>query len=221
MASPCDKCTANDKISQWTNPLEPEAEMKQKLIVIDGKTYKSVDEMPPDIRAIYEEAMRSVDKDRNGMPDMLEQANPFEDKDNDGMPDAFEGLATFQSSISNGIGSNKILVNGQVYDGLDQLPPEIRAQYEQAMIAMDKNRNGVPDFVEGLLNLPAQTKDTSSNNVAVNMGTSRPAAPGPTPATSTIEPESSGGWMLMLAGIALIGLCLVAAATGVWYFFLR
>lgn len=195
--------------------------MNQKFIVIDGKTYKSLEEMPPDIRAKYEEAMRSVDKDRNGMPDMLETTNPFEDKNNDGMPDSLEGLATFQGSISNAMGSTKILVNGQVYDGLDQLPPEIRAQYEQAMSAMDKNRNGIPDFVEGMLNLPAQTKDTTSNNVSFNIGTSRPAAPKPTPATSTIEPESSGGWMLALAGIALIGLCLVAAAAGVWYFFLR
>ena len=38
--------------------------MNQKVVVIDGKTYKSVDEMPPDIRAKYEEAMRGLDRDR-------------------------------------------------------------------------------------------------------------------------------------------------------------
>jgi hypothetical protein len=202
---------------------KPEAVMNQQFIVIDGKTYKSVDEMPPDIRAKYEEAMRSLDKDRNGMPDILDNANLFEDKNKNGMPDAFEGLATFQGSTPNVMSSTKILVNGQVYDGLDQLPPEIRARYEQAMGAMDANRNGIPDFVEGMFNMPAQTINTTSNSAPTSIGAStpRPASSMPIPVASTVEPESSGGWVLALAGIALIGLCLVAAAAGVWYFFLR
>ena len=195
--------------------------MNQKFIVIDGKTYKSVDEMPPEIRAKYEEAMRSLDRDRNGMPDMLDNTNPLEDKNNDGMPDSLEGLATFQSPMFNVMGSTKILVNGQSYDGLDQLPPEIRAQYEEAVSAIDKNRNGIPDFVEGMFNLSARTMNTSSNSAPVSIGASRPASPKPTIASSTIEPESSGGWMLALAVIALVMMCLVAAAAGVWYFFLR
>ena len=41
--------------------------MNQKLIVIDGKTYKSVDEMPEDIRQKYLTAMRNLDKDGNGI----------------------------------------------------------------------------------------------------------------------------------------------------------
>ena len=195
--------------------------MNQKIVVIDGKTYKSVDEMPPDIRAKYEEAMLGLDRDRNGMPDMLDRANPLEDKNQDGIPDAFEGLASLQGATPQVVSSTKVLVNGQVYDGLDQLPPEIRAQYEQALGAMDKNRNGVPDFVEGVFNLPAQTMNTASNSAPISIGTSRPASPKPAVANSTIEPESSGGWMLALAGIALIIMCLVAAAAGVWYFFLR
>jgi len=198
--------------------------MNQRFIVIDGKTYKSVDEMPPDIRAKYEEAMRNLDKDRNGMPDLLEGAKLFEDKNKDGIPDALEGLARLKGSTPQVISSSKILVNGQMYDGLDQLPPEIRVQYERAMSAMDKNRNGIPDFVEGMFNVPAQTIDGTSNNAPMSIGTStsRPVTSSqPIPVGSTIEPESSGSWMLALAGIALVVLCLVAAAAGVWYFFLR
>ena len=197
--------------------------MIQKFIVIDGKTYKSVDEMPPEIRAKYEEAMRSLDKDRNGMPDMIEGTNLFEDNNKDGMPDSFEGLVNFQGSVSHVMGSTKIIVDGQVYDSLDQLPLELRAKYEQAMGAMDANRNGIPDFVEGLFNRPAQMTNAASPNVAnpIATSTSSPASPKQTPAISTIEPESTGGWMLALAGIALAGLCLVAAAAGIWYFFLR
>jgi hypothetical protein len=197
--------------------------MNQRLIVIDGKTYTSVDEMPPDIRAKYEEAMRGLDRDRNGMPDTPDRVDPFEDKNKDGMPDAFEGLAPIQGSTPTVMSSSKILVNGQVYDSLDQLPPEVRAKYEEAMGAMDKNRNGIPDFVEGMFNMPAQTMNTAAKDAASNAGvpTGRPASRNPAIPTSTIEPESSGGWMLTLAGIALVGLCLVAAAAGIWYFFLR
>src|SRR5262245_5397803 len=134
--------------------------MNQKFIVIDGKTYKSVDEMPPDIRAKYEEAMRNLDKDQNGIPDLLEGGKLFEDKDKDGIPDALAALAKLKGSVPRVITSRKISVNGQVYDGLDQLPPEIRAQYEQAMSAMDKNHNGIPDFVEGMFNMQAQTTNS-------------------------------------------------------------
>jgi hypothetical protein len=197
--------------------------MNQKIIVIDGKTYKSVDEMPPDIRAKYEEAMRGLDRDRNGMPDILDGVNPFEDKNKDGMPDAFEGLAAIHGATPTVMSSTKIVVNGQVYEGLDQLPPEVRAKYEEAMGSMDKNRNGIPDFVEGMFNVSTQTRNTTANNAPTALATSasRPASRNPLPASSTIEPESSGGWMLALAGLALVGLCLVAAAAGVWYFFLR
>jgi hypothetical protein len=179
----------------------PEAAMNPRLIVIDGKTYKSVDEMPEDVRKNYESAMRNLDANQNGTPDL------------------FEGAASFQGTTTNVINAAKIVVNGQVFDGLDQLPPEVRAKYEQAMGALDANKNGIPDFVEGMLGTSNQTKP-----IATSFGTtahSRPASRKPNPVGSTIEPESSGGWMLAVTGIVLIGLCLAAAAAGVWYFYLR
>ena len=198
--------------------------MNQKFIVIDGKTYKSADEMPPDIRAKYEEAMRGLDKDRDGLPDMLARSDPLEDKNKDGTPDAFEGLASaFQGSAPTVMSSTKILVNGQVYDGLDQLPPEVRAQYEQAMSAMDKNRNGIPDFVEGMLGgaVQVQTATTAYGHEHPDHSFFDISKDKPKIVRPAIEPESSGGWMLVLTGIAFAGLCLVAAAAGIWYFFLR
>jgi hypothetical protein len=176
-----------------------EAPMNPKLIVIDGKTYRSVEEMPEDVRRNYENAMRGLDQNQNGVPD------------------AFEGSGSFQSATANVINTNKIIVNGQVFDGLDQLPPEVRAKYEQAMSAMDANKNGVPDFMEGMLGTPKQT-----NTAAASFGTvTPPPLSKPIPVNSTIEPESSGGWLLAVTGILLAGLCLVAAAAGVWYFYLR
>ena len=188
--------------------------MNQKLIVIDGKTYKSVDEMPEDVRRSYEQTMQAfADNDKNGIPDGLENMNILADKNKDGMPDAFEGM------VSNVMSPTRIVADGKVYNSLDELPPDVRAKYEQAMGKLDANRNGVPDFMEGMINVPNQ----GISNAAVSFGTSnpRPASSQPIPVNSTIEPESSGGWMLALAGILLAGLCLVAAAAGVWYFFIR
>ena len=191
--------------------------MNQKFIVIDGKTYKSVAEMPEDVRKSYEAAMRSLDQNQNGKLDMLENSNLLADKNNNGIPDVFEGLTSLQGSSINVTNATKVIVNGQVYDSLEQLPPEVRAKYQQAMSAMDANGNGVPDFMEGMLNIPSQ----KTNQTAVNFGTSTPPRSQPIATGSTIEPESSGGWLLALTGILFIGLCLVVAAIGVWYYFLR
>ena len=43
--------------------------MNPKVIVIDGKTYNSVNEMPADVRQQYEQAMRSLgDANNNRVP---------------------------------------------------------------------------------------------------------------------------------------------------------
>jgi len=191
--------------------------MNPKLIVIDGKTYKSVDEMPEDVRRHYESAMSQLaDKDKNGIPDALDNFNILADKNKNGIPDSFEGM------VSNVISSTKIIADGREYSSVDELPPDIRAKYEQAMGTLDSNRNGVPDFLEGMMNVPQQT-----STVQTNSGNEHPrhsffdtSKDKPKIVTSTIEPESTSGWSLVVIGILLFGLCAVAAVGG-WYFFLR
>lgn len=170
--------------------------MNPKLIVIDGKTYNNVSEMPPEVRARYEQAMRGL-----------------EDVNRDGMPDVFTAAAS-TPVMSSGM---KFVVDGQEFNSIADLPPEARAKYEQAMGALDKNLNGIPDFVEGLLGMAPQT--------SVQPGV--PAAPSPRPAlripqtaSPTISPDTSNGWTLVLLGGFLLFLC-AAGAAGVWYFFLR
>ncbi len=47
-----------------------------------------------------------------------------------------------------------IIFNGQVYNSLEEMPAEARQAYEQAMsILADRNQNGVPDILEGVLPL--------------------------------------------------------------------
>ena len=42
-------------------------------IVVGDKEYSSVEDMPPDVRRVYDKAMSALsDQDRNGVPDILE-----------------------------------------------------------------------------------------------------------------------------------------------------
>jgi hypothetical protein len=56
----------------------------------------------------------------------------------------------------------RFIVNGTELTNLEDLPPEARAKYERAMETMDKNRNGIPDFVEGMIGT-AQQASTYQN----------------------------------------------------------
>jgi hypothetical protein len=192
-----------------------EAEMNPKRIVIDGKTYTSVEEMPPDIRQKYEQAMRSLgDADNDQIPDVFETMDIFADQDKDNIPDVLENLTASHATVS----TMKIIVDGKEFDGIENLPPEARAKYEQAMGKLDANRNGIPDFAEGMIHSTKQNVMSVSNSA---METPRRSTPVQVSATApNATPETSNGWMLVLAGLFIFLLC-VAGAGAVWYFFLR
>ena len=188
--------------------------MNAKLIVIDGKTYKSVDEMPADVRRQYEQAMSSL-KDQNGnrIPDVFEQNNMLADRNRNGIPDIVENTPG-QKIVANAV---KILVDGKEFNSIDELPPDARAKYEQAMGTLDANRNGIPDFVEGMMGM-----QQTSTPASASFGTQSqpPISTPPIPGSPTITPDTSNGWMLALLGAVLLLLC-AAGAFGAWYFFLR
>jgi hypothetical protein len=54
------------------------ADMSQGTVIqsaqfmVDGKVYRSLDELPVDARRKYEQAMERLDANRNGVPDLLE-----------------------------------------------------------------------------------------------------------------------------------------------------
>lgn len=197
--------------------------MNPRLIVIDGKTYNSVDEMPPDIRALYEEAMRNVSRDRLHNP--VENLDPFKDRDGDGIADGFENMVPSGNMTGNVMSAAQFAVNGQTYSSIDQLPPEYRAQYEQAMGTLDANRNGIPDFVEGILKMTGQAVPTatatSNRDIATpgHIQSTAHAQHKPKFSTSAIEPESNNNWVVLLIGIAFVGLCLLTLAAGAWWYF--
>lgn len=200
--------------------------MKPRTIVIDGTTYHSVEEMPPDIRQKYEQAMQSLgDANDNGIPDAFERFNIFADKNRNGAPDVLEDIVAGQAAVN----SMKIIVDGKELRGIENLPPELRAHYEESIRQLDANRNGIPDVVEARSNADLEATGvsagvgedrsgsaTSSDSITASFA----ARQKPLAVSPTVTPDTTNGWMLVLTGLFLVLLC-AAGLSGVWYYFLR
>jgi len=102
-------------------------------IIFNGKEYKSIDEMPSDVRHAYEKIM-----------------TVFADKNQNGVPDIMEGIIKTKINISGGITTEtrtgsmetittKIVVNGQEYDSVEQMPLEVRRIYEKTIGKFSNN----------------------------------------------------------------------------------
>ena len=93
-------------------------------MTVNGKTYSSVDEMPPSVRAQYEQAMRSM----------------MADKDHDGIPDILEHPSSTTASVSVNK-TQSISVNGKHYDRIEDVPREFRDAIAKAI---SKAQAGMP-----------------------------------------------------------------------------
>ena len=90
-----------------------------------------------------------------------------------------------------------IVIDGKTYNSVDEMPEDIRKQYEQAMSS------------------PMQT-----TNVAISSGMETARRFKPLPVSPTITPDTSNGWMLALTGLLVVLLCISLAVIG-WMAFLR
>lgn len=162
----------------------------EQIITFNGKIYRSIDEMPPDVRQAYESVMQIMaDKNQNGVPDL------------------FEGLAGAGTQQTGGI-----IYNGQAYSHLDDLPPEARAKYEAMLGKWDADHNGLPDFAEKVLGTNTPTISiSSSSQPSREPDFFQPSAPTISPAPN-IEPEQTGTRFGILAMILVLMLCLGAIA---------
>ncbi len=187
-------------------------------IIVDGKEFNSIDEMPPDVRQKYEQAMQPLrDLNTNNIPDAFETTSLFADKNQSSISDMLENLA------ADGV---KVIVKKMELKGGENLSPEQRAKLEEVMNRLDANRNGIPDFAEGIPNAPNQVVNISTK-VEMPASTSFDLNPSATasmdtdlPAIPTTEVDTANGWQLVLAGLLVVLLC-GAGAAGVWYFYLR
>jgi len=87
---------------------------------INGQTYNSIEEMPPQVRQAYEQAMSVLaDRDGNGIPDILESGNTRITTSSD------KPAVTVVTSTS-------FKVNGQKYESWEDVPPDLRSLLSQA-----------------------------------------------------------------------------------------
>ena len=92
--------------------------MTIRKIVINGQSYDGPEAMPPDVRQMYEEAMRAV-------------GPPSASREDGGTTQVFTGHA---GNLGASLVVNKVVtVNNRTYAGLDELPPDVRKLYEDAL----------------------------------------------------------------------------------------
>jgi hypothetical protein len=63
----------------------------------------------------------------------------------------------------------KIIVNGQEYEKVEDMPPEVRSLYERMLQKLpDKNQNGIPDILEGQgFKVFSQMQGTTISNITL------------------------------------------------------
>jgi hypothetical protein len=192
-----------------------------QTIIFNGQTYNGLDEMPPEARQAYEQALSAfADNDRNGVPDILEPgsvnqvaADIFADADRNGTPDLFEG-----QSGGLVVQTNAIVYNGQVYQRVEDLPPEARQKYEAAASKLSASRAEVPGWLseEGAKrdNIPDWlAKLTPTGDAAGPARSTEQHSPTIAPLTgSAIQPEAPNRWLapaillILVMGMIILGL---------------
>lgn len=161
-------------------------------IIFNGKTYDSVEEMPASERAAYEQV-----------------ANIFVDKNGNGIPDFMEGdmvknvMTAFTSSVN---------VNGQVYNNMNELPPEVRAKVQGAF---DKLAGLGIVTKNSPMMAQANSPQISQEPMAISQPfVSREYAP-------TIQEDKGPNVVIwVLAGLVAV-LCLALAAAGIYFFMMQ
>lgn len=116
------------------------------------KTYGSIEEMPPDVRRMYERALQEAKSDKPAMPSHARNAtsqrividgtayhSPAE------MPDDVRKIyermfKKLEESPTNSdiTRSKRIVIDGKEYADIDEMPPDVRRQYDEMIAPMDE-----------------------------------------------------------------------------------
>jgi hypothetical protein len=99
-------------------------------IIHNGQEYDDVNQMPPDVREAYEQAIKAM-------------GNIFADNDQNGMPDVLENT-TGGSNIQT---TYQVEVNGQVYKSPEELPANLRPIFDHLSKQTDGN---ISDWIKDM-----------------------------------------------------------------------
>ncbi len=162
-------------------------------IIFNGKSYNNLEEMPEKERRAYEQMM-----------------GIFADKNGNGIPDFMEGDLVQKVMAVNSTHVD-INANGQTYQNLDDLPPEVRERVDKAFQVMTNFGiiPGVPEELK-MKNQPVNREPMAQSKPFV----SREYTP-------AIQEESGTSVFPWVIGGIMIVFCLAIAAFGVFYFIAR
>jgi hypothetical protein len=94
--------------------------MANTSITVNGQQYDGPESMPPDVRRLYEEAMRTVKPPLAGGP-------------GGGSTQVFTGrLGEVEASV---VVNRVVTMKDSTYGSIDELPPDVRRLYENALAA--------------------------------------------------------------------------------------
>jgi len=166
-----------------------------EAISFNGKTYNSLEEMPADQRAAYEQVMAFMkDENNNGIPDLLEG-------------DVVQKML--------GMASTRVVVNGQEMQSLDSLPPEARAKFEKAMAKLSQL---------GLLSSGAQGTSQPSFQSAPQIAPREPSftqSPSVAQSSPSAISEDSGARTGIIIVAVILAVLLVCALVAVGFMLLN
>jgi hypothetical protein len=114
------------------------------MINFNGQFYNSPDEMPPDVRKMYDEALRIfADRNADGDPDLFSAPlvgnmlrDMLADNDADGIPDVMQGQFVQGSGMAVS-SATMIVYDGKTYQSFDELPAKAQQEYRQKMAALN------------------------------------------------------------------------------------
>ena len=156
-------------------------------ITFNGKEYASVEEMPAEVRSAYEKV-----------------AGLLEDRNQDGIPDIVQGGGSQHFMVT----QTRIFFDGKTYGSVDELPPEARHQYEEALAKLNQPSHGSSTLGPGAEGGLQEVRKT----VVINGPTIRFSGPG----SLVGSPKS----LLLSVGTVLLA-ALLAGALAFGYLLLR
>ena len=175
-----------------------------KRIIVNGQEYSSVEEMPPDVRRQYEQAMATLaDRDGDGVPDIMQS----DLSGMSGMEDLGEGFHKVEVETR-----NEYVVDGEEYSSLDEMPPEVREMFGR----MTRN---LPDGEGHGANQAFEVEiiegDIPGMRASGTMRTARRSGMSSPQGTTSGDSPSRGrlGWFVaLILGLALIWVLMAGCA---------
>lgn len=170
--------------------------MDNTKITINGRQYDSPEAMPPDVRRTYEEAIRMM-------------GPTLASGQSGGSTQVFTGRAGKMGA--NVVVSRVITVNNRTYGSLDELPPEVRQQYEDALKRVTPQMSHPKTSLHMSVSVgEPQVRTLGDTGEQERASSGNPLTPLPLP----IEPSSTESTLrnlpMSLAIIVVIGLILWA-----------